>query len=239
MLLALNVMPAVIVAGVLAFGGLDELPIGYAEYASTTQVLLGIFVAAQAPVLFSRDLRHGTISLYLARPLRSSAYAVSRWASLLAATLVFLVLPILVLYAAALLVELDVSEQTREAAVALGLAGLLALSLAGVAGLIASWSTRRGFAVVATIALLVIANGIVTTIQGIAGSEGRPRIGEVAGLFSPYSLYRGLIGAWTGADTPTPPSTTGMELTYLAVLVGLSAACLAALVWRYRRVSTA
>ncbi len=238
-LLALNVMPAVIVAGVLAFGGLDELPIGYAEYASTTQVLLGIFVAAQAPVLFSRDLRHGTISLYLARPLRSSAYAVARWVSLLAATLVFLVLPILVLYAAALLVELDVSEQTREAAVALGLAGLLALSLAGVAGLIASWSTRRGFAVVATIALLVIANGIVTTIQGIAGSEGRPRIGEVAGLFSPYSLYRGLIGAWTGADTPTPPSTTGMELTYLAVLVGLSAACLAALVWRYRRVSTA
>ena len=181
----------------------------------------------------------GTISLYLARPLRSSAYAVARWVSLLAATLVFLVLPILVLYAAALLVELDVSEQTREAAVALGLAGLLALSLAGVAGLIASWSTRRGFAVVATIALLVIANGIVTTIQGLAGSEGRPRIGEVAGLFSPYSLYRGLIGAWTGADTPTPPSTTGMELTYLAVLVGLSAACLAALVWRYRRVSTA
>ena len=238
-LLALNVMPAVIVAGVLAFGGLDELPIGYAEYASTTQVLLGIFVAAQAPVLFSRDLRHGTISLYLARPLRSSAYAVARWVSLLAATLVFLVLPILVLYAAALLVELDVGEQTREAAVALGLAGLLALSLAGVAGLIASWSTRRGFAVVATIALLVIANGIVTTIQGIAGSEGRPRIGEVAGLFSPYSLYRGLIGAWTGADTPTPPSTTGMELAYLAVLVGLSVACLAALVWRYRRVSTA
>lgn len=238
-LLALNVLPAVIVAGVLAFGGLDELPISYAEYASTTQVLLGIFVAAQAPVLFSRDLRHGTISLYLARPLRSSAYAVARWLSLLGATLVFLLLPILVLYAAALLVELDVSEQSREAAVALGLAGLLALSLAGVAGLIASWSTRRGFAVVATIALLVIANGIVTTVQGIAGSEGRPRVGEVAGLFSPYSLYRGLIGAWTGADTPTPPSTTGMELTYLAVLIGLSAACLAAIVWRYRRVATA
>ncbi len=55
-LLALNLMPAVIVGGVLAFAGLDELPIGYAEYASTTQVLVGIFVAAQAPVLFSRDL---------------------------------------------------------------------------------------------------------------------------------------------------------------------------------------
>ena len=238
-LLAMNLVPAVIVGGVLAFGGLDELPIGYAEYASTTQVLLGIFVAAQAPVLFSRDLRHGTISLYLARPLRSSTYAVARWVSLLGATLVFLLLPILILYAAALLVELDVAEQTREAGVALGLAVLLALSLAGVAGLIASWSTRRGFAVVATIALLVIGNGIVTAIQGIAGEEGRPRVGEVAGLFSPYSLYRGLMTAWTGGDTPTPPASTGMELVYVGVLVALSAACLAGLVWRYRRVSTA
>ena len=88
LLLALNLLPAVIVGGVMVFVGLDELPIAYAEYASTTQVLLGIFVASQAPVLFSRDLRHGTISLYLARPLRSSTYALARWASLLGATLV-------------------------------------------------------------------------------------------------------------------------------------------------------
>ncbi|MFL6151480.1 MAG: hypothetical protein ACJ72B_03785 [Ornithinibacter sp.] len=238
-LLALNLMPAVIVGGVLAFAGLEELPIGYAEYASTTQVLLGIFVAAQAPVLFSRDLRHGTISLYLARPLRSSAYALSRWAALLCATLVFLLLPIVILYAVALLGELDVAEQTRQAGIALGLAVLLALSLAGIAGLVASWSTRRGFAVVATIALLVIANGIVTAVQGISGEEGRPQVGRVAGLFSPYSLYRGLMGAWTDADVPTPPESTAMQLAYVAVFVGLSAACLGGLLWRYRRVSTA
>jgi ABC-2 type transport system permease protein len=238
-LLALNLLPAVVVGGVLAFAGLDELPIGYAEYASTTQVLVGIFVASQAPVLFSRDLRHGTISLYLARPLRSSAYAVSRWASLLGATLVFLLLPIAILYVVALLGELDVGEQTREALIAVGLALLLAHSLAGLAGLVASWSTRRGFAVVATIALLVIANGIVTAVQGISGEEGRSEVGELAGLFSPYSLYRGLMGAWTGAEVPTPPTSTGMELAYLGVFVGLSVACLAALVWRYRRVATA
>jgi ABC-2 type transport system permease protein len=238
-LLALNLLPAVIVGGVLAFAGLDELPIGYSEYASTTQVLLGIFVASQAPVLFSRDLRHGTISLYLARPLRSSTYALSRWVSLLAATLVFLLLPILILYAVALLAELEVGEQTRQAGIALGLAVLLALSLAGIAGLVASWSTRRGFAVVATIALLVIANGIVTAVQGISSEEGRSEVGEVAGLFSPYSLYRGLMGAWTDADVPTPPTSTGMELAYVGVFVGVSVACVAALLWRYRRVATA
>lgn len=238
-LLALNLLPVLIIGGVAAFASLDELPIGYAEYASTTQVLLGIFVASQAPVLFSRDLRHGTISLYLARPLRSSAYAIARWTSLLAATLVFLVLPIVLLYGVALLIELDASDQTRDAGKALGLAVLLALSLTGIAGLIASWSTRRGFAVVATIALLVIANGVVTVIQGISTEEGgNTQVGEIAGLFSPYSLYRGLMGAWTGADTLTPPSSTGMELAYVAVLVGISAACLAALVARYRREAT-
>ncbi len=238
-LLALNLMPAVIVGGVLAFAGLDALPIDYAQYASTTQVLLGIFVASQAPVLFSRDLRHGTISLYLARPLRSSTYALARWASLLGATLVFLLLPIVILYVVALLGELGVGEQTRQAGIALGLAVLLALSLAGVAGLIASWSTRRGFAVAATIALLVVADGIVTAIQGISDEEGRPEIGEVAGLFSPYSLYRGLMGAWTDVEVPTPPTSTGMVVAYLAVFVGLSAACVTALLWRYRRVATA
>ena len=238
-LLALNLMPAVIVGGVLAFAGLEELPIGYAEYASTTQVLLGIFVAAQAPVLFSRDLRHGTISLYLARPLRSSTYALSRWVALLAATLVFLLLPIAILYAVALLAELPVVEQTRQAGIALGLAVLLALSLAGIAGLVASWSTRRGFAVVATIALLVIANGIVTAVQGISSEEGRTEVGEVAGLFSPYSLYRGLMGAWTDAEVPTPPTSTWMELAYVGVFVGLSVACVVGLLWRYRRVATA
>ena len=93
-LLALNLFPAVILVGVMVLVGLDELPIGYAAYASTTQVLLGIFVAAQAPVLFSRDLRHGSIALYLARPLRASTYAIARWTSLLLATFVFLLLPV-------------------------------------------------------------------------------------------------------------------------------------------------
>ena len=238
-LLGLNLLPAVIVGGVMVLVGLDELPIAYAEYASTTQVLLGIFVASQAPVLFSRDLRHGTISLYLARPLPSDTYAIARWASLLGATLVFLVTPVLVLYAVALLGELDVSDQTRDAAVAVGLAVLLALCLTGVAGLIAAWSTRRGFAVVATIALLLLGNGFVSAVQAISGEEGRPRVGEVAGLFSPYSLYRGLMATWTDTEAVTPPTGVPMQAAYVVVFVLVSAGCLAGLVQRYRRVATA
>ena len=72
--------------------GLDEPPVEYAGYAAQTQMLLSVFAAAQAPILFSRDLRYGSIVLYLARPLRSSTFALTRWASLTAALLVFLVI---------------------------------------------------------------------------------------------------------------------------------------------------
>lgn len=237
-LLALNLFPAVIMVAVMTLTGADRLPIGYAEYASTTQVLLGIFVAAQAPVLFSRDLRHGSIALYLARPLRAGTYAVARWASLLAATLVFLLIPILLMYAGALLAQLDVSDQSENALRAVLLAVLLAASLTGVAGLIASWSTRRGFAVVAIIAVLLIGNGVVTAVQGIASEEGAATVGEWAGLFTPYSLYRALSFAFGDGEKPlAAPTGGGMQAAYLAVMLVSSALCVAALVWRYRRVA--
>ncbi len=239
-LLGLNLLPAVIVVGVMVFArgvGVDTLPVSYAQYASRTQILLSIFVAAQAPVLFSRDLRHGTIALYLARPLPSAAYAAARWASLLAATLVFLLVPIAVLYGGAVLAELDFTEQTTDALQAVLLALLLAIGLTGIGGLIASVSVRRGFAVVATIAVLLLGNGVVTAIQGIAEEQGEDRVGQVAGLFSPYSLYRGAMAALTDNPAITPPTGGAITAAYFVVMVALGAGCLAALVFRYRRLA--
>ena len=226
-----------IIVGAMTLFGLDELPLAYARYASATQILLSIFVAAQAPVLFSRDLRHGSIALYLARPLSSAAYAVARWAALLAATLVFLLVPIIALYVGAVLAELDFWEQTEEAAKAVLLAVLLALMLTGIGGLIASVSVRRGFAVVATIAVLLLGNGVVTAIQGISEEQAQPDVGEVAGLFSPYSLYRGGVSALTDELFLTPPVGAGQTAAYFAVMVLVAAAGLAAIVLRYRRIA--
>ena len=237
LLLGLNLLPAVIVVGAMTLFGLNELPIDYSRYASSTQILLSIFVAAQAPVLFSRDLRHGSISLYLARPLSSAAYAVARWAALLAATLVFLLVPIVALYVGAVLSELDFWEQTEGAAKAILLAVLLALGLTGIGGLIASVSVRRGFAVVATIAVLLLGNGVVTAIQGIAEEQGEPRIGEVAGLFSPYSLYRGGMAALTDNEALTPPTGAAMTAAYFGVMVLVAAVGFVGIVVRYRRIA--
>ena len=112
-LLGLNLVPALIIVAIMVFTKLDELPISYAAYAGQTQMLLSVFAAAQAPILFSRDLRHGSIVLYLARPLRSSTYALMRWCSLTAALLVFLVTPIVLLFVGAVLSDADLTEQTH------------------------------------------------------------------------------------------------------------------------------
>lgn len=235
-LLALNLLPALIIVGVMVMIGLDTLPLGYARYASTTQILVAIFVASQAPILFSHDQRHGSIVLYLARPMRTSTYALVRLASLWAALLLYLIVPILLLYVGAMLAELPVWEQTVDALQALLLAFLLAGMLAGIAGLISSWSIRRGFAVVATMMVLLVGDGIVTIIQGISSDQGSPRIGEVAGLFAPYSLYRGLMEIFD-LDPPTfTPPQGGMQIAYVVVAVGLVLACIGLLVARFRKV---
>lgn len=242
LLLALNLTPAIVMVGFLVllreqFSLKGELPIKYAQYASLTQILASIFVAAQAPVLFSRDLRHGTIVLYLARPLSSARYALARWAATFAAMLVFLATPILVLYLGALLLELDPWDQTTEAAIALGLAVLLAAALASVAGLVSSISIRRGFAVVASIAVLLLSNGFVLVIQAIAEAQSQPWIGEVAGLFSPYTIYRGVANAAADVPTITPPDGAAMQAAYFAALVGVAVVGLGLILLRYRKVA--
>ena len=90
-LLGLMLLPALILVGVLVQArdllGLDEQIVAYSTYPITTQLLISVFVAAQAPALVSRDLRFRTITLYLARPMRRTTYVLVRVASLTAATL--------------------------------------------------------------------------------------------------------------------------------------------------------
>ncbi len=236
-LLGLNLLPALILVAVMVFTNLDELPIGYAAYAGQTQMLLSVFAAAQAPILFSRDLRHGSIVLYLARPLRSATYALMRWCSLTVALLIFLVTPIVVLLLGALLSEADVVDQLTEAGWAVLAAVLLAGMLASVTGVISAWSTRRGFGVVASIAVLLFGYGMIAAVQAIAYDEASDRVGEYAGLLAPYSLYRGIAAGVldSSIDAITPPSGAPMQALYVAVALLVVLGGIGLLVWRYRR----
>ena len=239
LLLGMSVLPAAIVVGVVVLTGLRSLPISYADYTNQTQLLVSLFAASQAPVLFSRDLRHRSIVLYLARPLGASVFAVVRWLSLSVAILLFTLLPTVVLLVGALLSGLDTSDQATAALKAVALQVLLAMLVAGVSGLISSVSLRRGFAVVGSVMALIVLTGVVTVMQNIAYFEGDSEsVPTGVGLASPWSLYSGLANAWgAGVETVVPVEGAWVP-AYVIVALLLAAGCLLGLVARFRKVGS-
>ena len=238
LLLAMSVLPATIVVGVVVLTGLDDLPVSYADYTNQTQLLVSLFAAAQAPVLFSRDLRHRSIVLYLARPLSASVYALMRWLSLTVALWLFMAVPTLLLFVGAMLSGLDKSDQVTALLKAVALQTLLALLIAGITGLISSVSLRRGFAVVGSVMALIVLTGVVTAIQAIASEEGADSVSVAAGLFSPWSLYNGLADAWDAGVETFVPVDGAWPLAYILVAVLLAAGGLAGLVARFQKVGS-
>lgn len=242
-LLGLMLLPALILVGVLVQArgllGLDSQIVPYSVYPLTTQLLISVFVAAQAPALISRDLRFGTITLYLARPTSRTTYVLVRMASLTVATFLLIAAPILLMYAGGLLADLPPGRETRLVLGALVGALLLAACLAGLAALVAATTTRRGLAVAAVIVVLLVTYTVVASIQGISYETGNETVGQVAGLFSPYTLTQGVQVLLFDAteSTPTPPDGAVMTLLYLAATAVVVLGSVGAMLLRYRRIA--
>jgi ABC-2 type transport system permease protein len=242
-LLALMLLPALILVGVLVQArrllGLDEQIVAYSNYPLTTQLLISVFVASQAPALVSRDLRFRTLTLYLARPMRRTTYVLVRLASLTAATFVLVGAPLLLLYVGGLLADLPAGRETVRVLGALGGAFLLAACLSCLAALVSALTIRRGIAVAAVIVVLLVSYTVVATVQGISLDVGNETVGEVAGMFSPYTLVDGvqvfLFDAPGG--TPTPPTSTAVGTLYLVATALTVLGSAGAMLLRYRRVS--
>ncbi len=243
-LLGLMVLPALILVGVLVQArnllDLDQQIVAYSTYPITTQLLISVFVASQAPALLSRDLRFRTITLYLARPMQRTTYVLARLASLTAATFVLIGTPLLVMYAGGLLADLPVGEETRDFLGAFAGALLLAACLSGLAAVVSALTIRRGLAVAAVIVVLLVSYTVVATIQGISEEVGSETVGEVAGLFSPYTLVNGVQVFLfdSPAASLTPPTSDGMGMLYLVATVLTILGSLGALLLRYRKVTT-
>jgi ABC-2 type transport system permease protein len=242
-LFAMMLLPALILVGVLVQAkdvlGLDSQIVSYSTYPLTTQLLISVFVAAQAPALISRDLRFRSITLYLARPMPRAVYVLVRLASLAAATLVLVGVPLLLLYLGGLLADLPAGRETGRFLGGIVGAVLLALLLSCLSALVAALTVRRGLAVAGVIVVLLVSYTVVTTVQGIAIGTGHPRVGEVAGLFSPFTLVNGVQRALFDVPraTPTPPDGAAMGALYVVVVLLTVAGSVAALLARYRRVS--
>jgi ABC-2 type transport system permease protein len=239
-LFAMMVLPTLIMVGVVVQVGLDRHIVPYTQYPVITQLIISVFVAAQAPVLFSRDIRYRTLALYFARPLSGTTFVLTRYASLATAVFVLVATPLLVLYLGGLLADLPLGRETGDVLVALLGAFLLAALLAAFSAVIAAVTTRRGLAVAAIIVALVVSYTVVTAVQGISSETGSDTVGVVAGAFSPYTLVDGVL-VWafdTTSSAIIAPRGAEAGLGYAGVTVLIVLSAVALLVLRYRRLSS-
>ena len=240
LLLAAMCLPAVVISVIAAVTGVSELPGGgYSSYLVNAQLVIAIFVAGQAPVSVSRDLRFRVTSLYFSRPLQRGDYVLAKYSALSAAVFVLIAIPLTILLAGALLAELPVGAQVADYARALVGAALAALVLAGIALVIAAVTIRRGLGVAAVIAVLLVLAGIQGAIMGIALDEGADSVAAYSGLISPFSLVDGVQARLLGAGSVLPIEPPGAlgGVVFALVTAAVMAASYGLLVLRYRKVS--
>ncbi|MFJ6797456.1 ABC transporter permease [Streptomyces sp. NPDC091268] len=238
-LFAVMCVPALILVAVaIAVPTYRDLPIKYTTYALTTQVIIGLYLASQAPQSVSRDLRFKTVPLYFSRPIERVDYVVAKFAAMASALFILTATPLLIMYIGALLAKFDFGDQTKGFGQGLVSVLLLSLLFSGLGLVMAALTPRRGFGVAAIIAVLLIPYGAVTAVQGIAYGTGSTGAIDWMGLFSPITLIDGFQTALLGATSAFPGGTgpsAGVGVVYLLVILGLIAGSYAALMARYRK----
>jgi ABC-2 type transport system permease protein len=230
---------AIIVAVAIALPDSTDLPLDYTRYAIVTQAVISLYLASQAPQAVSRDLRFKTVPLYFSRPIARVDYVLSKYAAMASALFILTAVPLMILYAGALLAEFDFSDQTKGFAQGLVSVALLSLLFAGIALVVAAMTPRRGFGVAAVIAVLTLTYGAVSTVQAIAWDQGSSGAVSWLGLFSPMTLIDGVQTAFLGATSAFPGGEgpgSGAGTVYLLVVLGLIAGSYAVLMRRYRKV---
>jgi ABC-2 type transport system permease protein len=239
-LAAFLVAPAGVSVAVAALAPGAPSPFSYDDYLWNLRILIGIFIAAQAPELVSSDQRHRVLSLYFSHALERSDYALAKLGALVAAVYGLALAPMLVLFIGRVLLAADVVDafgNELENLPQVLLAPLIyAIPLAALSLAIAAFTPRRAYATGAIIAVFIV-GAAIGGILGEAITNGP--LGDLAQLVNPVVPIDGTRNWLIGNAIPDSPVTqTGFPhylfgLEWLAiVLVGG-----AAVVWRYRRLA--
>lgn len=212
------------------------LPIRYGTLISQQLILYVLFVAAQAPEIFSRDQQQRILPLVLTRQLSRNAYASARFASLAGALLIIAVSPSLLLYIGEIgsAVEPGAAFDRMGAKIwpILVQAFITSLVVGGIAALFAALTPRRAYATAAIIGLFLVLAAIGAGIQDLTGAGS-----QVADFVDPMRSLR------TQAMLLFEETNRQMELrpplplsNYMAYLTGLGAVSVALMVLRIRKV---
>jgi ABC-2 type transport system permease protein len=212
--------------------------IRYSAYAVDLQAAIAIFLAAQAPVLVSRDLRFHVTPLYFSRPISRTDYVLAKFAALVAALFILLAAPVTILFAGALATN-QKHLGTHALHYAGGLVGCLifALVLAAIGLVVSAFTPRRGLGVTAVMAVYLISTAAVGAIQGIAENRTAFGVARWAGMFTPFNLVDG-VQVWAlrakSSTADPPPSGVGGPVFTLAC-AAIVAGALAILYLRFRK----
>jgi ABC-2 type transport system permease protein len=238
LLLAVMVVPVAIIVGIETALQFDKPPLTQVEYISFLQAVIALYLASQSPQLFSRDLRYRSIVLYLARPLRRTDYALAKLTALVMALMILIGLPLVILYAGALLAKFDFTDMTKQFLSGLIAALLLSILLAAIGGLISAATPRRGFAVAAIIAVLIVSFTAVVTTTAILNSQAdqNSAAAHYTNLGSPFTLVQVLQSFILRGGGDFEP-TTAEGLVFAAVYVVLVALCVWGVNSRYAKVA--
>lgn len=232
LLAAIMVLPA---AGNVAVVSISKEPTTlwpYSAYALYLQVVIAIFLATQAPVLASRELRFHVVPLYFSRPVGHLDFVLAKLAAMATALFALMATPVLVLYAGGLVTKVpDSGEHALKFLGALVGIVVFALVLASLGLVVAAFTPRRGFGVTAVIAVYMLSSTFVLIIQGIAESQTNFTFSGWMGLFTPFNLVDSVQVRLLGAEKTAPavpPAPFGgpVALLICALLVAGSVAVL-------------
>ncbi len=188
LLIGLALVPMLVLVVIAAFVGSTasnpddfELP-SYAEYYDFAIVPLGLFAAVVAPLLLCPDRRDGVLSLYAARPITPVDYLAARWTAFLTVAAVVACVPEAVLFTWNALDARSAGswlQDNWDLVPRFLLSGVLvAVVLTTLALFAASFTTRRAYASIATLAALFIGSAV----GGIAEENFTGTVSDVLSL---------------------------------------------------------
>jgi ABC-2 type transport system permease protein len=216
-------------------------PSTYFAYPYWTQLLITIFVATQAPVLFARDLRYRTIVLYFARPVSRTRFVLTRLAALTTAIFVVIVGPMLVWFACALSTGNESGLHAQRFGAAVVGVAVLSLVLAALAGLVSTLATKSGLALAAIIVVLMVPSAMITLALAITTQLDNDGVGQLIASAHPFTAVALLVSGIFG-DPPvnsTIPQPHGWLIGFaVAVCVAWVLLPVLALVARIRSVAS-
>jgi len=229
--------PALVQVGVASATGMSAL-IHYANYLEFTAILLALFAAGQAPEILVNDKQSGALTLYVSRPLHATDYALAKIVALTGAMLVLTLAPQLVLFGGKVLIaKAPFTAFKNEAAKLVPIfVGSIVVSFffASIALALSSFAVRRAFASAAVIAFFLLMPAFATIIRLMAFGDVR----RWAIMLNPAAVVVG-FSTWLFEIEARRRSMVGRaELpgqAYMWVVLAVSAASLALLLYRYRK----